>query len=115
MVKGIMLLKRKPGLTREEYRKQYEEVHAPLSLSLCPTIRKYRRNYITTNIIPADAREPDLDCITELWFENMEDFQAMMDAGAGEAGQALMHSAQVFEDSAKSVCLLVEEVESEIT
>jgi len=114
MVKAIFLLKRNLGLTPAEFRQQYEEVHVPLEMSLLPNIRRSVRNYITTNIIPADAEEPDFDCITELWFDDMEGFQAMMDAGDGEAGQALRHSAQVFVDGTKTVHFLVEEVESEI-
>jgi len=108
------MLKRKPGLTPAEFRRQYEEVHAPLALSLFPTIRKYVRNYITTNVMSADAEEPDFDCISEHWFDNVEDVQAMMGAMTADAGQALGHSGKVFLDMPKMVYLLVEEVESEI-
>ena len=115
MIKRIILLKRKPGLSPEEFREQYEGVHAPLVLNLIPTIRKYVRNYITTNAVPAGAVEPEFDCITEWWFEDMESYQAMMvDASDGDAGQALGHSVQAFVDAAKLVHFLVEEVESEL-
>jgi uncharacterized protein (TIGR02118 family) len=114
MVKGIALLKRKPGLSVEEYRKHYEESHAPLALSLFPTIRKYVRNYVTKIAFPADAPELDFDCITEQWFDDVEGFQAMMNAGAGEAGRAIANDEKKFLDRARTVYLLVEEVESEI-
>ncbi|MFC2000550.1 EthD domain-containing protein [Chloroflexota bacterium] len=110
MVKGIALLKRKPGLTVEEFRKHYEEVHAPLAVKLFPTIRKYMRNYITSVPFPADAGELEFDCITEQWFDDMEGFQAMMDAGAGEAGRTISNDEKTFLDRAKTVYLLVEEV-----
>ncbi|MFC1999717.1 EthD domain-containing protein [Chloroflexota bacterium] len=114
MIKRMTLLKRKPGLSREELRKQYEEVHVPLLLNLLPTIRKLVRNYIApTNVIPTSTEEPEFDCITEIWFDDMEGYQAMMDAMAGDAGQAIRHSAQVFVDGATSVNFLVEEVESD--
>ena len=115
MIKRIMLLKRKAGLTPEEFRQQYEEVHVPLALNLLPTVRKLVRNYvITTNVIPTSTEEPAFDCITEQWFDDMAGFQAMMDAVAGDAGQSLRHSAGVFVDGSKTVHFLVEEVESEI-
>lgn len=114
MLKEIALIKRKPGLSPEEFRKQFEEVHAPLELSLFPTIRKYVRNYITANVITADAADPDFDCIAEHWFDNREDFQAMVDASTGDANRALGHSGKVFLDTTKTVYFLVEEVESQI-
>jgi len=117
MVKIIFLLKRKPGLTPAEFRQQYEEVHAPLALSLFPNVRRYVRNYIMTNVMPADAEEPDFDCITEIWLDdNVEGTHTMIDAttGRGDPSQALGHSGKVFLDATKVVRLIVEEVESEL-
>lgn len=116
MIKGIVFIKRKPGLSRGEFREQYESVHAPLVLKKYPTLSKFVRNYIiTTNAFASGAAEPDFDCITEYWFDDMEGFRAMMEATKGDSGQALRHSAQVFVDSTEAVYLLVDEVESEIT
>ncbi|MFC2000099.1 EthD domain-containing protein [Chloroflexota bacterium] len=116
MIKGITLLKRKTGLTPEEFREQFEEVHVPLALKLLPTVRKLVRNYvITTNAIPTSTEEPEFDCITEQSFDDMPGFQAMMDTGSEDAGQALIHSLKVCVDIDKVVEFLVEEVESEIT
>jgi len=114
MVKAMLLLKRKPGLSLAEFRQQYEEVHAPLVLKQYPTPRKYVRNYITTNVMPAGVEELDFDCITEIWFD--DSVQTVIDAvtGGGDAGQAMHHSGKVFLDTPKMVYLIVEEVESEI-
>ena len=114
MVKGIALLKRKPGLTPAEFREQFEEVHAPLEVSLFPTLKRYVRNYITTNIPTDGDAEPDFDCIVEHWFDDTEGFQTMADTSAGDASYALGHSAQVFLDFNKNVYFFVEEVESEL-
>ena len=114
MVKGLALLKRNPGLSPEEFRKHYEEVHAPLALKLVPTIRKYVRNHITTIGFSPGAEEPEFDCITEQWFDNMDGFQAMMDIAASETGRALREDMEKLLDSSKTVYLLVEEVASEI-
>ena len=114
MVKVIAMLKRKPGISLEEFRKHYEEVHAPLALNLVSTIRKYVRNYIKTVAFPQNAGELQIDCITEVWFENMEGFQAMMDLASSDGGQAIREDEEKFLDRANAVYLLVEEVESEI-
>ena len=114
MVKAIYLLKRKPGLSRAEFREHYEKVYVPLTLGLFPTIRKSVRNYIIPDDIPTGAAEPDFDCMTEVWFDDTEGYQAMIDAAAGDAGQAVLHCEKVFLDETETVYSLVEEVESEI-
>ncbi|MFC1999714.1 EthD domain-containing protein [Chloroflexota bacterium] len=115
MIKRMVFLKRKQGVTPEEFREQYEEVHVPLALEFLTTVRKYVRNYITTNTSLASTAEPGFDCITEQWFDDMEGYQAMVNSIDGDAGQALIHSLKVFVDLTKAVEFLVEEVESEIT
>jgi uncharacterized protein (TIGR02118 family) len=46
MIKLIILLKRKPGLSREEFRRHYETRHAPLAMKyLDHLLLDYRRNY----------------------------------------------------------------------
>lgn len=112
MVKGIALLKRKPGVSLEEFRKHYEEVHAPLATRLFPTIRRYVRNYVARVVSPVGAAEPAFDCVTEQWFDSMEGLQAMLDASAGEAGRAIRDDEKKFLDRTKTVYLIVEEVAS---
>jgi uncharacterized protein (TIGR02118 family) len=112
MVKGIALLKRKSGLSREEFRRHYEEVHAPLAKRLFPSIKKYVRNYVTIKPFPARAGEPEFDCITEQWFGSMEGFQAMVDASAGEAGRVIRDDEKELLDRTKTVYLIVEEIAS---
>jgi len=112
VVKIMFLLKRKPGLSRAEFREHYEEVYVPLALSLYPTIRKHVRNYIIPDDIHTDPAEPDLDCVVEVWFDDMEGYQSMIDAGAGDAGQADIHCQRVFLDVIRPTYSFVEEVES---
>lgn len=109
MVKGIALLKRKPGLSPEEFRRHYEEVHAPLIRKLAPSIGKYVRNYVIARPFPPASGETEFDCVTEQWFENMEGFQEMIDAMAGEAGRAIRADERTFLDRGRTVYVLVEE------
>jgi uncharacterized protein (TIGR02118 family) len=46
MIKLVILLKRKPGLSQEDFRRHYENRHAPLALKyLDHLLLDYRRNY----------------------------------------------------------------------
>ena len=58
MVKAIALLRRNPGLSPEQFRKRYEEVHAPLAKRLFPFMRKYVRNYATAAPFSPAGKEP---------------------------------------------------------
>ncbi len=109
MIKSITLIKRKPGLSREEFIKHYEEVHAPLALKHFPTFKRYLRNYVIT---PPGAEELDFDCITEIWFENMEGSKAVTDALGGyttEIGKIFHDDEERFMDRDSRVSFLVEE------
>ena len=110
MVKEIVLIKRKPGLSPEEFIKQYEEMHVPLLLKHCPTIKRYVRNYVRTTLLtPPGVEELEFDCVTEVWYDNMEGFKALANFVMSEAGKVIHDAEESFMDTRKTVALLVEE------
>jgi len=113
MIKAIALIKRKPGLSREEFVKHYEEVHAVLARKHFPTLKRYVRNHVTTVVAPPGDEEPPFDCITEECFDDMEGLQAVFDFWMSEAGKVIRDDEDSFMDTSKLVFLLVEEKVSE--
>jgi uncharacterized protein (TIGR02118 family) len=105
MIKGMSLVKRKPGLTQEEFSRHYEEVHVPLALNHF-RFKRYVRNYV---IKLPDADEPEFDCITEVWFETAEDCQAAAEFSVSEAYKVIAEDEEKFMDRSKIVAFLVEE------
>lgn len=76
MFKLVLLLKRKPGMSPEEFRDYYETRHAVLGARMAPLARRYIRNYLHPLRSNAPAgTEPPYDCITELWFDSEDDFR----------------------------------------
>lgn len=83
MVKMVLMMRRKPGLSREAFIEHYETRHVPLAVKHLPTIAGYRRSYM----IPgstfdaghiADAPPlPDIDVMTEMWFRTKADHDAV--------------------------------------
>ena len=73
-----------------EFVDYYETRHAPLILSIAPQIRDYRRNYLHRDgaIVAPDARLPDYDVVTELWFDDQAAFEAAMAAFTAPANAA---------------------------
>ncbi|MEE8470303.1 MAG: EthD domain-containing protein [Dehalococcoidia bacterium] len=105
MIKAMSLLTRKQGVTQEEFAEHYEDVHVPLALRHFP-FKRYVRNYV---IKPPDAEEPEFDCITEVWFETMEDCQAAAEFSVSEAYRVIAEDEEKFMDRSKIVAFLVEE------
>ena len=105
MIKGMSLIKKKAGITQEEFSRHYEEVHVPLALEYFP-FKRYVRNYV---IKPPDAEEPWFDCITEVWFETMEDCQAAAEFSVSEAYKVIAEDEEKFMDRSKIIDFLVEE------
>ena len=108
MVKAMTLTKRKPGLSREEFIRHYEEVHVPLGLKYFPTMKRYVRNYVIT---PPGPKELDFDCITEYWYDSMDDLQAAVRFWQSEleGAQVIRDDELSFRDESKTVWFLVEE------
>ena len=79
MFKLIILAKRKPGMSMDQFRDYYEKRHAVLVRTMTPTMRRYRRNYLTpldSALAAGDAAS--YDCVTEAWFDSEAAFQSSL-------------------------------------
>lgn len=87
MVKLIALLKRKPGLSREEFERRWLEGHTPLSTRL-PGLIAYRINIATPRQPAGTSDEPAYDGTAELWWESIDAMEAAFDSEIGAAAGA---------------------------
>ncbi|MCU1415422.1 MAG: EthD family reductase [Microbacteriaceae bacterium] len=77
-IKSVVLLRRKPGTTHEQFVDYYENHHVPLALGLMPSISRHVRNYVdhssltTARQLSGEGSGPDpyFDVITEVWFDD---------------------------------------------
>lgn len=95
MIKWVLLVRRKPGITPEQFRDHYENTHAPLAMRLLPGVRRYVRNYLLpTPHMP----DPPYDAVTEFWFDSAQDAQAARDWYAADTEQTLQNDEMTFMD-----------------
>lgn len=85
MFKMMLLLRRKPDLSREDFIRYYVERHAPLAMDITPGVfTEYRRNYVVPDglycapHIGTGATPPDIDVITEIAFRSENEFRRMV-------------------------------------
>jgi len=76
MAKGIGFLKRKPGMTPEDFQKHWREVHGPIGAAV-PGMRRYEQSH-TRLVAYAQGREPKWDGISILWFDDSKALRAAM-------------------------------------
>ena len=73
MIKFTIILRRKPGLTHEQFVEHHRTVHAPLFSSL-PEVRQHVRRYVqchSTGDQLSGLPDSKIDGTTELWFDNI--------------------------------------------
>lgn len=79
MLKMVVMMRRKPGMSREAFIDYYENHHAPLASHL-PQIAGYKRNYVIPGAapkrIPEIADRPNIDVMSHFWFRTPADFDA---------------------------------------
>src|SRR5579884_3676691 len=75
MIKMIALLKRRPGMSRQEFRDYYERRHAPLILEQQgPNMLEYRRNYLTDKDMVVGVDDLGFDVISEFLYPDQAAF-----------------------------------------
>jgi len=74
------MIKRKPGTSMEELIRHYESSHAPLAVKSVPNLKKYVRHFIRPygNDVYELEQELPYDVVTEIWFDDREDFELGM-------------------------------------
>lgn len=102
MLKFMVVLYRKPGMTPQEFRRHLEEVHGALARNL-PGLRKYTQNFV----LPDPKRNPGWDAIVELYFD---DWDAMEAAWASPQGTTSDADLPLFADLILTTWSAVEEV-----
>lgn len=83
MLKFVVVLSKRPDLTREQFRRHLEQVHAPLAKAL-PGLRRYTQNHV----IADPKRSPAWDAIVELYFDNWDAMEAAWASPQGAASDA---------------------------
>jgi uncharacterized protein (TIGR02118 family) len=68
MVKLVYCICRKQGLSRDEFRRYWAEVHGPIGARI-PGLRKLVQSYAVP--VSGDARPSDFDGMAELWFDDI--------------------------------------------
>lgn len=100
------MLKRKGGVTREEFLKYWYDKHAPLIVKTFPEPCKYIQNH------PLDmpwSGEPPFDGISEVWFEDLAAYRKFADAYMGERGKVIHEDEKKFLDTSKMPFFVTEE------
>lgn len=81
MFKVVLTVKKRAGMTRQQFIDYYEQVHTALVLRTVPNAPLYRRNFIVDGAevggIPGSgADEAGFDCMTEIGFHSRPECEA---------------------------------------
>lgn len=97
MTKMVVVLHKKDGMSREDFRAYWRDVHGPIGARM-PGVRKYVQNHVVADGAPFDG-------IAEMWFDSPADMQAAFSSEA-----ALEAARDVANFLASQQVVLVEEV-----
>lgn len=107
MKKLILFVKRKPGLTHQQFRAHYESIHAPLAKAkLSKWLIRYERNFLSP--VPGQP-EPPCDCITEFWYPNETALNDCIAWARSEEGQILARDEENFMDRSSMQTFVADE------
>ena len=119
MIKLVFVIRRREGMTREEFQRYWREEHAPLVKRHAGVLRV--RRYVQTHARDTDlddalagsrGSEPrQYDGVAELWWDSIDDLvQAATSEEGQTAQQALLEDERRFIDVANSPIWLGEEI-----
>jgi uncharacterized protein (TIGR02118 family) len=102
MLKFMVVLYRKPGMTEEEFHRFLREVHGPMALKI-PGLRRYVQNHVVPD---TKRKHPGWGAIVELYFDDWESMEA---AWATREGEAATADIAEFTDLSRTTWSVVEE------
>jgi len=105
MVKLITLIKRKSGLSQEEFSRYWEEKHGPLVVKHLPGMKRYVQNHA----VRLSSGEPQVDGVVEIWYDDLESYRAASDFYLGDEGKVIRDDEEKFIDRGKMVFFVAEE------
>lgn len=114
-------MRRKAGISPEDFRHYYEAVHAPLAAGvLGDAARAYARNYVAEKRFvfpdrpaPPPSSMPGFDCIAEVWFETRAELDQVLAAMTRpEAKASLVTDRGRFIDESSICYMICEELRS---
>ncbi len=82
LVKGVYQLKKLDGMSLDEFRKYWIEIHGTLGAKL-PGLRRYVQSHLVDDAY-LYAR-PHFDGVAQLWFDSADAMRAAFDSPAGKA------------------------------
>lgn len=98
LIKRMSLLKRRPDVSAEQFRNEWQDIHAQLVKRL-PQVKGYTQNLVVGRSVDGGARtayaDLPVDGIVELWFD---DTASMNEMFTSRAGKTLMSHAEEFID-----------------
>lgn len=112
MIKVIALLKRKPGVTPEQFSDQYFNRHAALFRRVTPQdvlagIPHYVQNHAITL---GDGRsEPPYDCVMEMGFVDLASKDRWRAFYESPAGKVLRDDEELFMEPSERIVIVTEE------
>ncbi len=119
MIKFVMCLRRKPGLSRAEFLDYWQNKHAPLFMSFAETHKAKR--YVQDQTIDTPMNQmlresrgmlEEFDGVAEVWFESEQAFIDAMSSPEGQKlGEILGADESNFIDHARSTAFLATEHE----
>lgn len=118
MLKIILCLKRKPGMSRAEFHRYWKEEHAQVVREVAGPLGMCRNVHNRTCSTAFDvairkgrgAEEDDYDGVAESWFASLDSFTQAIATDVGkEAAQRLREDEERFIDFSRSRIFFVEE------
>jgi len=95
MIKTLTFLKRKPGLSKEEFLTYWKEKHGPLAAKVVPGLKKYVQCH------PVPGFQSDIDGIVELWWDSLGAFQAFLSWRQSDEAKVLKEDEEQFVDTSR--------------
>ncbi len=111
MVKMIAMVKRKSGLTIEEFSQYWYEKHAPFARKQVPqSVAAGWKGYVQNYALGLGLKgEPPFDGVAEFYFNDLQSFWKWNDWYFSDAAKALRDDEKNFMDRSKTVVVVADE------